>query len=233
MKNNMNSLSINTSQSPKARAITALLMMSCLCIMLACTRVYISHNLTYLFLVWNLFLAWVPLYFAFQVNENHWGKNRSHTLICIYGFFWMIFFPNAPYIITDLIHLDGRHQVPIWFDALLIFSFALTGLLTGYISLFFIHSILEQRFKKIIGWMAVSFMMLLSAYGIFLGRVLRFNSWDIFSRPFELMIDCFATLGNMQALKMTVIFFLFLIFSYYILHSIIYMNQNQIKNHDH
>ena len=220
-------------QIPKNRAVTALIMMSFFCLLLASTRIYLSKNYTYIFLVWNLFLAWIPLYFAHLAYDNYFGKRRKYILIFIYGFFWIIFFPNAPYIITDLIHLDGRHQVPIWFDALLIFSFALTGLLTGYISLFFIHSILEQHFNKFTGWMAVSFMMLLSAYGIFLGRVLRCNSWDIFSKPFELMIDCFETLGNMQALKMTVIFFLFLIFSYYILYSIIYMNQNQIKDHDH
>jgi uncharacterized membrane protein len=226
----MNYLSIYP--NPKGRAITALLMMSVLCLLLSCSRLYLSKNYTYLFLVWNLFLAWLPLWFADMAYKNYFGSDRSMPVILLFGFFWIIFFPNAPYIITDLIHLDGRHQVPIWFDALMIFSFALTGLLTGYISLFFIHSILEHRFSRMIGWISVCFMMLLSAYGIFLGRVKRFNSWDILSQPIHLINDCLKTIGNAQAIKMTVIFFLFLIFSYYILHSIIYMNQDPEK-YDH
>jgi uncharacterized membrane protein len=228
----MKSLSI-IRQTPKSRAITALLLMSLLCLLLACARIYLSKNYTYFFLVWNLFLAWIPLFFAHHAHRNYFGDSRNLLLILPYGFFWMIFFPNAPYIITDLIHLEGRHLVPIWFDALLLFSFALTGLLIGYISLFFIHSMLEHHFNKLIGWLAVFFMMLLSAYGIFLGRVLRFNSWDIFSQPFGLMNDCIETFGNMQALKMTVIFFLFLIFSYYILYNIIFMNHNHKQRYDH
>jgi uncharacterized membrane protein len=208
-------------------------MMSCLCILLALTRIYMVHNYTYIFLIWNLFLAWLPLWFADMVHKNYFGAARSMPVILICGFFWIIFFPNAPYIITDLIHLDGRHQVPIWFDALMIFSFALTGLLTGYISLFFIHSVLEHRFSRTIGWISVCFMMLLSAYGIFLGRVKRFNSWDILSKPVYLVNDCLKTIGNAQAIKMTIIFFLFLVFSYYILYSIIYMNQHPEKKYDH
>jgi uncharacterized membrane protein len=217
----------------RTKLLSSLLMMSCLCILLALTRIYMIHNHTYIFLVWNLFLAWLPLWFADMAYKNYFGADRSMPVILLCGFLWIIFFPNAPYIITDLIHLDGRHQVPIWFDALMIFSFALTGLLTGYISLFFIHSILEHRFNRMIGWISVCFMMLLSAYGIFLGRVKRFNSWDILSKPIYLINDCLKTIGNAQAIKMTVIFFLFLVFSYYILHSIIYMNQHPEKKYDH
>ncbi|MFL5730617.1 MAG: DUF1361 domain-containing protein, partial [Cytophagaceae bacterium] len=98
--------------------------------------------------------------------------------------------------------------------------------------MYFILTILEHRYNRTIGWIAVCFMMLISAYGIFLGRVLRFNSWDIFGKPLTLIHDCIRTAGNMQALKMTFIFFLFLTFSYYILHSIIYINHNNRENYD-
>ncbi|MFL5731540.1 MAG: DUF1361 domain-containing protein, partial [Cytophagaceae bacterium] len=112
-------------QSPRSRAITALALMSCLCLVLTCARVYLSHNYTYLFLVWNLLLAWIPLCCADLCYASYFKSRKNMTVLFLSGFFWMIFFPNAPYIITDFIHLEGRHMIPIWFDALMIFSFAL------------------------------------------------------------------------------------------------------------
>jgi uncharacterized membrane protein len=95
----------------------------------------------------------------------------------------LLFFPNAPYIITDIIHLSFRHGVPLWYDAALLFIAALTGLWIGCISLLQMEDIWRQRYPKINSALFIIGVLLLSGFGIYLGRVLRFNSWDVLQNP--------------------------------------------------
>lgn len=191
------------------------------CIGLLLLRLIITGQLGFVFLCWNLFLAWLPYYFVkrFNVVEGTW-KKISMILLCI------LFLPNAPYIVTDLFHLKKDLIAPLWLDTILILSFALTGLI------FFILTINElllliRRFKdtKRIRLFSKIALMLLSAYGVYLGRYLRFNSWDIISDPYHLAHGIFHSLagnGHLQTFGVTVTLGAFLYFIYELYEMMIY-----------
>jgi len=137
---------------------------------------------------WNLFLAFMPwLLSSFLILNPNYQKNKIIVVTLL--FFWLLFFPNAPYILTDLIHLEGKKNVELWFDLILILSFAWTGLLFGLLSLMDIEKILRKTLSK--NWVnfIVSFLLFIGSFGIYLGRFLRWNSWDIIREPFGLLLD--------------------------------------------
>ena len=108
---------------------------------------------------WNLFLAFMPwLLSSFLILNPNYQKNKIIVVTLL--FFWLLFFPNAPYILTDLIHLEGKKNVELWFDLILILSFAWTGLLFGLLSLMDIEKILRKTLSK--NWVnfIVSFLLL-------------------------------------------------------------------------
>ncbi len=95
---------------------------------------------------------------------------------------WLLFLPNAPYILTDLLHLKARDPIPLWYDLLMLLSFGLNGLFLGYFSLIQMESVLQRYIPRLTA--GFSFLVLfLSAYGIYLGRFLRLNSWDVLAQP--------------------------------------------------
>jgi uncharacterized membrane protein len=146
-------------------------------------RVFYSGTNNYSNLVWNLCLAWIPYVisviasFVYRSNPNHWGT------ILILFFFWLVFFPNAPYMVTDFYHLEPRPPVPLWFDISLIAIFAITGCFLAIASLRLMHIIIEGYLGKFIGWVFALFALGLGSLGVYLGRFSRFNSWDIFLEP--------------------------------------------------
>lgn len=147
------------------------------------TRIIYTGDLYYGFLLWNLFLAVMPLLisniiFRFDLRIGL----RFYLLIGL----WLLFLPNAPYIVTDLVHLVYRPPVPFWYDMLLVLLSALNGLVFGFISLSQIEDILRKKQRaKYIELFRISMMVAMS-YGVYLGRYLRFNSWDAFVDPLHL-----------------------------------------------
>lgn len=143
----------------------------------------------YIFLIWNLFLAWIPLFCADAVELFH--QKRSKVRFWLFGFLWLIFFPNAPYIVTDFTHLDPWKTVgvPVWFDFGMVAAFALTGILLGLCSLQVMQKIVQERFQAFWSWFFITAVSLLTGFGIYLGRYLRWNSWDILFNPQELFKD--------------------------------------------
>jgi uncharacterized membrane protein len=136
---------------------------------------------------WNLFLAALPLLFSRLLLLNYKkGKHRFLSISIL--FFWLLFLPNSPYVITDLIHLDTSIAT-VWVDILMLFIFALSGLLLGVLSMMDVFSYLQKHNHPIIANLIILGVSLLSGFGIFLGRFLRFNSWDIIARP-QLLIEC-------------------------------------------
>lgn len=181
-------------------------------------EVYWSRGIpTFLFLIWNLFLAWVPYGLALSLNRLN-RHNQSKLLLGIIAGVWLVFFPNAPYIITDLLHLRWRTPIPHWYDLMLIVSFAWTGLMLGYLSLFEVQHFFKQKFNARISWGLSIAALLLASYGVYLGRYLRWNSWDIVSNPVGLAQDLFATLSNPMAyagtLGIVLVFFVFMLLGY-------------------
>ncbi len=144
------------------------------------------------FLLWNLFLAWLPFLFATAA----FMLRRRLLPTAVLSALWLLFLPNAPYLITDLIHLQFSSSVPIWYDMIMLLTFSLTGLLLGLTSLNLMHTIVEERFGRFVGWFVVVSTMGLTGYGIYLGRFLRWNSWDVLTNPLSLANDMLTMLRH-------------------------------------
>lgn len=167
--------------------------------------VFYTNDTYYGFLLWNLFLAWLPFLFAIWAHRNYLRGGKTISIM-MPAFFWLLFFPNAPYIITDLIHLRSRTGIPAWYDAMMVFGYAFTGFLIGLASLYLIHRMLRHVFNSWKSWLLILVLMVMSGYGIYLGRVLRWNSWDIFLAPAPLINDVQHTIFAPASLAMTLLF---------------------------
>lgn len=187
-----------------SRPTQSLILLSGLSCLLELTKIVFRNDFSGLGLIWNLFLAWVPLFFI--LLSRRFLKKGSR--IGIYGntFMWLLFFPNTTYIITDLIHIPEYTGVLLWYDSLRIFLFALAGLATGLYSLLVLHQVLNTLFRQKTAWYILSFSVFLSGYGIYLGRFVRFNSWDLFTNPFTLIRQILDDLNNPLAIHTTLAF---------------------------
>jgi uncharacterized membrane protein len=152
-------------------------------------RVYHTRTWTFLFLVWNLFLAWIPYVVSLGIVFLHRRYPRRWWLIAIPGFVWLVFLPNAPYILTDLWHLQGYRSVPMWYDIGMLVTFAWSGLFLAVISLYEMQSIVRDYFGSILGWLFALTVIGLSGFGIYLGRFLDWNSWDLILHPQTILND--------------------------------------------
>lgn len=161
--------------------------MSIFCLVLSIIRLYITDSYMYLFLNWNLFLAFIPWLISTLIVI----RNYSTKKWVVYGllFIWLLFFPNSPYILTDLFHLRSNSAAPIWFDWALVLSFAWTGLMFGFISLNDIEKILSQYVKNKTILPLLIVLLFVSGFGVYIGRFLRWNSWDIIRSPIDLGED--------------------------------------------
>src|SRR5260221_10072827 len=119
---------------------------SCVCVVLISARIIVAGNLGFAFLAWNLFLAWLPLIFALWLREKYFHGKRNVRRLSGPGVAWLLFFPNAPYIFTDLIHLTAKFRGHFWVDMMLILMCPLTGLMLGFVSLFLMQSMVPGLF---------------------------------------------------------------------------------------
>ena len=166
-----------------------LLVLSCLfSIALVGFRVFYTGQWLFVWLGWNLFLAAIPyLLTRTMIRKPSWVENTACFAVLV--LVWLVFLPNSFYIITDLFHLEDRKIVPLWFDLALIFSFAWNGLLLGVSSIRQMETMLRCKWQQLEDWQFVYPMMLLNAVGIYIGRYLRYNSWDVVTDPFSLAED--------------------------------------------
>jgi uncharacterized membrane protein len=170
--------------------LLAMIFATALCCALVIVRVLAADTLfdgfkQHAYLVWNLFLAWLPLVFALLACEE-WqeGAKRNWRFL---GFTtgWFLFAPNAPYIFTDLVHISVMFTRHYWVDLAMILGCGLTGLMLWFVSLYLMQSLVRRKFGAAAGWGFVAGMALLSSMGIYLGRIARFNSWDVVTKPAE------------------------------------------------
>lgn len=177
-----------------------------------------SERASYAFLTWNLFLAWVP-YALSLVARLLMAKGLGRGwLLTPLALGWLALFPNAPYLLTDFIHLRQRPVVPLWFDAALLALFAATGWLMGLLSLEVWKEWLERRWGRARAWVFVVATSVLCGYGIYLGRVERWNSWDVLAEPGRLLAAMAAHLREPLAFphlaRLTVLFAALVLLSY-------------------
>jgi uncharacterized membrane protein len=163
--------------------VLALIFASLVSVLLAGLRVKWTGNIRYLLLVWNLALAWLPLLFALGVYHRYQRGERKGWRILMLAALWILFLPNAPYIFTDLIHLNSWFGSHYWVDLCLILITALTGFLLGFISLYLMQTVVAHCWGRAAGWVLIATATGLSGFGIYFGRILRWNSWDVLVHP--------------------------------------------------
>lgn len=149
-------------------------------------RIIYTGHLLFAFLAWNLFLAYVPYAISKQLGIQSIKTKWKFFLYC---FVWLLFIPNSFYIITDLFHLDMNEDVPLWYDLALLLSFAWSGLLFGILSVRQMEKLFENHFSKKFDLLFILPIMALNGFGVYIGRYLRFNSWDVLTNPFQLIND--------------------------------------------
>ena len=176
-------------------------------------RVAYTGSLLFLFVPWNLFLAWLPLLFSSMLKDATFNL-KNGMFFCL----WLLFFPNSPYLITDLFHLEQREGIPLYFDLVLLFTAAWNGLLLGLLSLKNIENKLKQRFSSKKVQIISGFCFLLCGFGIYLGRFERYNSWHILTQPITLIKDIASKFvqpwQHPRAWAVTVLFALLLLLIY-------------------
>jgi uncharacterized membrane protein len=196
----------------------SLIFASIICVALVIVRAYRTDHVDYAFMVWNLFLAWIPFIMAFIAYRLHRAGGRWAILAAGFGLLWLLFLPNAPYMLTDLIHLRYRDDTQMWYDLMLLLWFAWTGFMLGFGSLYLMQRVVTDWFGRIAGWLFAMAAIGLTSFGIYLGRFLRWNSWDILSNPMALFGDIYHTfrhpIANFQMHMFWLLLALFLGFVY-------------------
>ena len=208
-----------TDLSLRRRAVYAALgLLSLFSVALIVVRYLYSSEPMFGGLIWNLLLAWIPFGLAILIYDRHRGGTRPLRLAPLAAL-WLLFLPNAPYIVTDFKHLVPSPVVPLWVDVVVIAAPAWTGMLLGFLSLYLVQAVLRDLVGARLAWAAAITVLGLASFGIYLGRVLRWNSWDVLANP-SLLADLDGVLVDPRAIGMTVLLAGFLTSSYLVLYAL-------------
>lgn len=209
-------------------AVFFLLNLACLaCIGLVFARVAYTDSPRHLGLVWNLFLAWIPFILSYFAHAVSWKKITLYILIPIVAFLWLIFFPNAPYMLTDLQDLAraGGVGAPLWYDVIIVGWCSWTGMLLGIISLYLMQDIIFRAIGRWAGWIFVFVISAASSFAMYVGRFVRLNSWDILQNPSETAVKLLGLVidPSMRLAAFTVLYTIFFLFVFLLLYSFSHM----------
>lgn len=196
------------------RLVSALMVSNLVSVLLFLVRITQSENIRYWFLLWNLVLAWVPLGIVLVLRNRlaytRWLTWQNVLLSAL----WLGFLPNSFYLVSDLVHLHSTGEVSLLFDSVMFLNFILNGLASGYASILLMHQMLLKYFsqKQVHGFVAGIF--LLCSFAIYLGRELRWNTWDILVNPAGILFDVservINPLTHSEVFSITALFFVFL-----------------------
>ena len=177
----------------------------------------------YSFLVWNLFLAWIPYFASLAAYFSMRHRVTFFLVMPVCTLVWLVFFPNSSYLLTDFQHLAITNlSSPLWFDVIILLWFAWTGLLIGIGSLYQMQEIVTLTFNPIWGWIFAIVVTSLSSVGVYMGRFLRWNSWDILQDPLPIAKDVYGIVrhprSNLPTYVFTILFTLLFLFIYISIH---------------
>lgn len=194
--------------------VLALIFSSAVSFLFFTVRVAGAGSTRYWFLIWNLLLAWLPLFFAWLAVRRLGRTKLSNPLNILLLVLWLGFLPNSFYLVSDLIHLHQTGDINILYDAVMFASFIFNGYIAGYLSLYMIHRELLDRLSRHKAHLIIAGVLLLCSFAIYLGRVLRWNTWDVLINPAGLLFDMseqvVKPLSNPQLFMTTATFFLLL-----------------------
>jgi len=195
--------------------------LSALVVAMVAVRVGYARNDYYTNLVWNLFLAWIPFGLAVYVYDGY--RRLSRLQLWAGGALWLLFFPNALYIVTDAKWLREAAGAPVWYDVVLVAAAACCGLLLGFASLFMMQQVVRGALGNARAWAFALATLALGSFGVYLGRFERWNSWDVFTRPGHLAQSLLPHIAHPQdhprALAVMVLFTAFLAMSYLVFYA--------------
>ena len=212
-------------------AVFVLLNTACaVCITLVAVRVAYSDSSRHTGLIWNLFLAWIPFILAYVAHAVSWRRIWLYLIIPVIAFLWLIFFPNAPYMLTDLQDLARvSTSAPLWYDVIIVVWCSWTAMLLGIVSLYLMQDIVIRTFGRFVGWSFIFVISALSSFGIYIGRFMRLNSWDILQNPGETAMSILGLIidPSRRLAAFTLSYTFFFLFVYLLLYSFSRMLQEQ------
>jgi uncharacterized membrane protein len=174
------------------------LALSIFCILILSVRLIYTGKYEYIFLSMNLFLAWVP--YAFSILLKKTTEHTPFIIKLLLFVCWLMFFPNAAYITTDMYHLFTYTSIPLWFDLLMLLSFSWAGLVWGFLSMQIMLRRLFANRSLMANVAFISIIFLLTGVGIYLGRYERWNSWDILFDASSIYRDSIEILSDREKL---------------------------------
>jgi len=200
--------------STRARLGLALLGASLVSVGLFIVHSLNAHSIEYRYLAWNLCLAWIPLVLVLWLEKILRQKLWSSWMALFATVLFVIFLPNTFYMVTDLIHLQEVPQLDIVTDVVMFCSFVFTAFTLGLLSVYMLHKELNRRVKPLTGWLYVGGLLLTTSFAIYIGRDLRWNSWDIIVNPasilFEVSDHVIHPIAHPQVFATTLSFFVFI-----------------------
>ncbi len=204
--------------STRTRLGLALLGASLVSVVLFIAHALQAHGWEFRYLIWNLFLAWIPVCLIWWLERILRTKLWSSWLALAVTFLFVIFLPNTFYMVTDLIHLQEMPQLDLVTDVVMFSSFVFTASMLGIMSIYILHKELSKRVKPLTAWLYVGGLLLLTSFAIYIGRDLRWNSWDIVVNPasilFEVSDHIINPITHPEAFSTTLSFFVFILSTY-------------------
>ena len=196
---------------------------SAISLVLGTFHIRASGTDSFAFLIFNLKLAWIPFLAAGVAYVASHHRVTFYLVMPVCTLIWLIFFPNALYLLTDFQHLVYPNgNTPLWFDVIVLIWFAWTGLLLGITSLYLIQEIVTRAFNSLIGWFFTVGVIILSSVGVYLGRFLRWNSWDLLQDPLPIAREMYGIvrhpIANLPTYGFTILFTLLILFIYVTIH---------------
>src|SRR6185312_694573 len=203
----------------RARYLIAVGLLSGAAIFLLGFRVLLSGTVRYWFVSENLALAWIALFLAWlltkELKNRRWLSWQNVGLTVL----WLLFLPNTWYVLTDYIHVFPNGEVSQLFDIVLISLLVVSGFILGFTSLFLIHRELLHRLGQLKSYLLVELAIFTASFAIYLGRDLRWNSWDFIKNPGGLLVNVSDRIvdpfGSQRALNVTLLFFMLISLIYF------------------